>query len=78
MEYKTIENIISDTLSVYIHPKNKLDCDVTIVMKGQEDLRFPFVAEVIGALGEKFGNEFTQSIIIVVAMSNLKERLDND
>ncbi len=76
MKYETVEHKISDSFSVKIHPENALDCDITLILEGQKDLRVPFVAEVIGALGEKFGKEFTQNIIMLVAMTmgGLKER----
>ena len=72
---QAIEHKISDTFSIRIEPKSELDCDVTLINEGQEDLKFPFVAEVIGALSEKFGKEYTQNICLVVAMTmgNLKE-----
>ena len=72
---QAIEHKISDTFSIRIEPKSELDCDITLINEGQEDLKFPFVAEVIGALADKIGKEFTQDICLLVAMTmgNLKE-----
>ena len=72
---QAIEHKISDTFSIKIEPKSEMDCDVTLINEGQKDLKFPFVAEVLAALSDKFGKQFTQDIILLVAMTmgNLKE-----